>query len=115
MRDEAAEFRTTALRAREAATVLAPLHRTAKDTALQAMADALDSAADSVLAANALDVESAHADGTSEAIVDRLALGSDRVAAMAAGLRDVAALPDPVGEVVRRYTLPNRLEARPGR
>jgi glutamate-5-semialdehyde dehydrogenase len=110
--DEAAEFRAVAVRAREAAAELAPLPRAVKDAALLAMADALVAATDDVLCANSADVEAARADGTSEAIVDRLALDASRVAAMAAGLRDVAALPDPVGEVVRGYTLPNGLEVR---
>ncbi|MFL6239219.1 MAG: glutamate-5-semialdehyde dehydrogenase [Actinomycetes bacterium] len=112
MSDEAAEFRAVALQAREAATELAPLSRAVKDAALHAMADALQAATDDVLRANEADVEAARADGTSEAIVDRLALTAERVAAMADGLRDVAALPDPVGEVVRGYTLPNGLEVR---
>jgi glutamate-5-semialdehyde dehydrogenase len=110
--DEAAEFRAVALRARDAAAELGPLSRGVKDTALLAMADALAAATDDVLRANAADVEAARADGTSEAIVDRLALDAARVAAMAEGLRDVAGLPDPVGEVVRGYTLPNGLEVR---
>jgi glutamate-5-semialdehyde dehydrogenase len=110
--DEAAEFLTVALRARDAAAELAPLSRGVKDAALLAMADALVAATDDVLRANAADVEAARADGTSEATVDRLALDAARVAAMAEGLRDVAGLPDPVGEVVRGYTLPNGLEVR---
>ena len=92
--------------------MLGPKPRAVKDAALLAMADALDAATDTVLAANADDVAAARADGTSEALIDRLALDADRVAAMARGLRDVAALPDPVGEVVRGYTLPNGLEVR---
>ncbi len=64
------------------------------------------------MAANASDVERARAAGTSEAIVDRLTLTPDRIAAIAQALRDVAALPDPVGEVIRGYTLPNGLQVR---
>ena len=112
MTDEAAAFRETALRARDAAVELAPLHRAAKDAALVAMADALDAATEHVLGANADDVAAARADGTSEALIDRLSLSVDRIAAMAAGLRDVAGLPDPVGEVVRGFTLANGLEVR---
>jgi glutamate-5-semialdehyde dehydrogenase len=63
-----------------------------------------------VLAANSRDVAAARESGTSEQIIDRLALDADRIAAMAQGLRDVAALPDPIGEVVRGYTQPNGLE-----
>jgi glutamate-5-semialdehyde dehydrogenase len=98
--------------AKDAAAELAPLNRAAKDAALRAMADALVAATDEVLAANKSDVERGRAEGISESLLDRLALNPDRVAAMADGLRDVAALPDPVGEVVRGYTLPNGLQVR---
>jgi glutamate-5-semialdehyde dehydrogenase len=76
------------------------------------MADALVAEAASVLAANADDVSAARDAGTPDALVDRLTLTEDRVAGMAAGLRDVAGLPDPVGEVVRGSTLANGLELR---
>ena len=112
MSDEAAEFRSVALRAREAAAEMAPLTRAAKDDALHAMADALVEQVHVVETANAGDVEAARADGTSETMIDRLALTPSRIFAMADGLRDVAALPDPVGEFVRGYTLPNGLEVR---
>jgi len=110
--DPARSVLAAAHRARDAAAELAPLHRHAKDTALHAMADALDAATEDVLAANARDLEAGRAGGTSDALLDRLALRPDRVAAMATGLREVAGLPDPVGEVVRGYTLPNGLEVR---
>jgi glutamate-5-semialdehyde dehydrogenase len=112
MTDEAAEFRATALRAREAAVELAPLSRAAKDAALESMAEALDAATDRVLSANADDVAAARADGISEALIDRLSLDAARVAAMANGLREVARLPDPVGEVLRGFTTPIGLEIR---
>ena len=99
-------------RARTAAAGLAPLSRAVKDAALLAMADALEARADEVLAANALDVDAGREAGTSEALLDRLALTPDRVRAMADGLRHVATLPDPVGEVVRGSTLANGLELR---
>ncbi|MGN6576152.1 MAG: glutamate-5-semialdehyde dehydrogenase [Nocardioides sp.] len=101
-----------ARRARVAATDLAVATRATKDTALHAMADALISATDEVLAANAQDVSAAEAAGTSAALVDRLRLDAGRVEAMAAGLRQVAGLADPVGEVVRGSTLANGLELR---
>ncbi|MCW2494535.1 glutamate-5-semialdehyde dehydrogenase [Jatrophihabitans sp.] len=107
-----ADVRAVAARAREAAAELAPLGRAIKDAALRAMADALQDAADSILAANALDVEAGRAAGLDEGLIDRLALTGERVTAMADGLRDVAALPDPVGEVLRGYTQPNGLEIR---
>ncbi len=98
-----------AARARTAAAELAPMPRRTKDAALHAMADALVAATDEVLAANARDVATARADGTPDTMLDRLALDAGRVAAMADGLRDVSALPDPVGDVVRGYTVPNGL------
>lgn len=101
-----------AQRARAAANELALATRGQKDAALHAMADALVAATDEVLAANAEDVSAAEAAGTPAAIIDRLRLDAGRVAAMAQGLRDVAALPDPVGEVVRGSTLANGLELR---
>jgi glutamate-5-semialdehyde dehydrogenase len=99
-------------RAREAFRALALATRTTKDAALQAMADALDARGDAVLAANAEDVRRAERSGADEHLVDRLRLTADRVTAMAEGLRDLARLPDPIGEVVRGSTLANGLELR---
>ena len=101
-----------ARRAREAAVALRTLTRNDKDAAVLAVADALDANAGRVVAANAVDVERAQAAGTSAALVDRLTLTPARVAAIAEALREVAALPDPVGEVIRGYTLPNGLQVR---
>ncbi len=101
-----------ARRARVAATDLALATRASKDAALHAMADALVAATSDVLAANAEDVRAAEQAGTSAALVDRLRLDAGRVEAMAAGLREVAGLADPVGEVVRGSTLANGLELR---
>jgi glutamate-5-semialdehyde dehydrogenase len=106
------DVRAVAMRARDATAELGPLSRGAKDAALLAMADALVEATDAVLAANAEDVAAGRAAGTPEALLDRLTLTRERVAAMATGLREIAALPDPVGEVVRGYTRPNGLEIR---
>jgi glutamate-5-semialdehyde dehydrogenase len=106
------DVRAVAMRARDAAAELGPLSRGAKDAALVAMADALVEATDAVLSANAEDVAAGRAAGTPEALLDRLTLTRERVAAMATGLREIAALPDPVGEVVRGYTRPNGLEIR---
>ena len=108
----AEDVHAVATRARDAAAELAPLPRGAKDAALFAMADALFEATDAVLSANADDVAAGRAAGTSDALVDRLTLTRERVASMATGLREIAALPDPVGEVVRGYTQPNGLEIR---
>jgi glutamate-5-semialdehyde dehydrogenase len=104
------EVREAALRAREAARVLALATRRDKDAALTAMADALVAGTDRIVAANAEDVAEARAEGTPENVIDRLALDADRVAAFAGGVRDIAALPDPIGEVVRGSTLPNGLQ-----
>ena len=106
------EVLEVARRARAAAAVLAPLPRSVKDAALHAMAQALLDRQDEVLAANAEDVAAARDAGTPDAQVDRLALTPARVRAMADGLRHVAGLPDPVGEVVRGSTLANGLELR---
>jgi len=101
-----------ARRAREASRDLALATRATKDAALVAMADAVESRSDEVLAANADDVRRAEDGGTEGHMIDRLRLTSERVSAMAGGLRDLAGLPDPVGEVVRGSTLANGLELR---
>lgn len=102
----------TAYRARSAAADLAPLPRSVKDDALLAIADALEVRTQEIIKANGEDVERAREAGTSEAIIDRLTLTPERVRAIAADVRDVAALPDPVGEVVRGSTLPNGIDLR---
>ena len=79
-----------------------------KNQALLAMADALEAHSADILAANALDLEAAK-ETVSEVMLDRLALSSDRIAGMAAGLREVAELPDPVGAVLSRVERPNGL------
>lgn len=101
-----------ARRARVASRVLATLTTQAKNRALHAAADAVLAAADAVLAANAEDIETARAAGTAEAMIDRLALNPQQLDGIAAGLRQVAGLPDPVGEVLRGSTLPNGLQLR---
>ena len=79
-----------------------------KNAALNAMADALIRRQDSILAANDLDMEAAKGK-ISEVMLDRLKLTAERVSAMAGGIREVAALPDPVGAVIRRVERPNGL------
>ena len=103
------EVHNAARRARVASRVLALLPTVAKDQALQSAAEAIATHVDLILAANAEDLKAARAAGTPTAMLDRLALDSKRVAGIAAGLRQVAGLPDPVGEVLRGYTLPNGL------
>ena len=101
------DIRQQALQCRTAAQALAQLDTAAKDALLRAMADALDQDAEAILAANARDLEAARANGTTGAMLDRLALDSTRLAGIAKALREVAALPDPVGQVTRSETRPN--------
>jgi len=96
-------------RAASAAPEVARLSTSVKDNALIAMADALLASSDRLVAANAEDVERARADGTSTTILDRLTLTPKRLDAMADGLRQVAAQPDPIGEVVEGWRRPNGL------
>jgi glutamate-5-semialdehyde dehydrogenase len=99
-------------RARVAAVELATASSGAKRAALLAVADALVAATDRVVAANDDDLSRGRAEGLPEGLLDRLRLDEPRLAAIAAAVRDVAALPDPVGEVVRGSTLPNGLRLR---
>ncbi|TCC38708.1 glutamate-5-semialdehyde dehydrogenase [Kribbella speibonae] len=101
-----------ARRARVASYALAEASRATKDAALHAMAAALRANTDTIVEANAVDVAAAREAGTPESTVDRLALNPSRVDGMAAGLEQLAGLADPIGEVVRGYTLPNGLELR---
>lgn len=110
--DVADAVRDVARRSKAAARVLATATRATKDAALAGLADALVAATDRIVAANAVDLERGHAAGTSPGLLDRLALTPDRIAAIADALRELASLPDPVGEVVRGSTLPNGLRLR---
>lgn len=96
--------------AKEASYELGNLSTTVKDKALLAMADALIENAKEILEANKIDLDNARAKGTSEPMVDRLALNEDRIKGMADGLRQVVALPDPVGEVLSMWNRPNGLQ-----
>ena len=106
----ARQFEAAARAARAAAIDLARAPRPAKDAALHAAAAALRAATPAILAANAADL--AAAEGLAPAFRDRLALNPDRIEAMAAGLEQVAALPDPVGRVLSEWTRPNGLRIR---
>jgi glutamate-5-semialdehyde dehydrogenase len=106
------EVHDAARRARVAARILASTPTAVKDRALHAAADALLAHADEILAANAEDLDTARAAGTPAAMLDRLALNPQRVDGIAAGLRQVAGLADPVGEVLRGSTMPNGLQLR---
>ena len=97
--------------AKAAAPALAILNTQTKNEALLAMADELEAAKETILAANALDLEAAKG-SVSEVMLDRLRLTEDRIRGMADGIREVVALPDPVGEVTETVTRPNGLEIR---
>ena len=98
--------------ARSASRELALLTSAQKSTALLAMAQAIEAATPELVAANVLDLAVGRELGLSAAMMDRLALDPKRIAAMAAGLREVAALPDPVGRVLDERTRPNGLRLR---
>jgi glutamate-5-semialdehyde dehydrogenase len=98
--------------AREASRSLAGLSTGVKDAALLAIADALEARTPEILEANALDMAAGREGGLDAALLDRLALDEGRVRSMAAGVRAVAALPDPVGEVIDGHRLPNGLDVR---
>lgn len=103
---------TAARRARAASRSLASLNTAVKNRALHAAADAVLGHAHQILAANVADLEVAREAGTPEAMLDRLALNPHRIDGIAGGLRQVAGLPDPVGEVLSGRTLPNGLRTR---
>lgn len=103
------EARDLALKAKQAAPILAIFGEQQKNAALLAMAESLIVNQQDILAANKMDIASAENRGQTNALLDRLALNENRIAAMAQGLRDVAALPDPVGEVMQMKVRPNGL------
>jgi glutamate-5-semialdehyde dehydrogenase len=107
-----AGVRGVARRAKEASRTLANAPRGIKDAALGAMADALVAASVAILDANAQDLDRERAAGMSAGLLDRLALTPERIRAIAAALRELAGLPDPVGEVVRGQTMANGLRIR---
>jgi glutamate-5-semialdehyde dehydrogenase len=98
--------------AKRASRTLARLDTATKDAALDAIAHALVSNIPEILEANARDLEAGRDSGLSSALLDRLALDEGRVAAMADGVQSIAALPDPVGEVIDGFRRPNGLDIR---
>jgi len=96
-------------KAKTASTQLAKASSETKSKALYSMADALEKNATAILKANEKDVEKAKAKGMKAALVDRLILDEHRIVSMARTLREVAELPDPVGEIVKSWTRPNGL------
>lgn len=96
-------------RAKAASRSLATASTEAKDAALHAAADLLEHRAEEILAANAKDLDREESGGMAQGLLDRLRLDEGRVGGMAGGLRHVAALPDPVGEITEGWTRPNGL------
>ena len=97
---------------KSAARVLATAPTEVKDRALERLADLLGERVDEVLSANALDLADERAAGLTDALRDRLALTPERVEAMAEGVREIVALPDPVGEELERRVIQDGLELR---
>ena len=95
--------------AKEAAFALSTVPTAVKDGALEAIADALISRADEIIAANAIDIENAKNSGTRQAMIDRLSLTKERIAAIADGVLQVKSLSDPIGSVEKMWTRPNGL------
>lgn len=104
------DLNTLGRKAKSASRILAVTGTAVKNAALLAAADALLAHMDEILAANSRDLEAGKAAGLRESLLDRLALSPDRIAGMAGGIRKVAALPDPVGQLVEGHTLPNGIQ-----
>ena len=103
------DLMTIARAARDAKTAVARLDTNAKNRGLAAIADALEAHIPEILAANHMDIAAGRANGLNEGLIDRLTLNEQRIAAIAEGCRQVAALPDPIGEVLWQRTRPNGL------
>ena len=101
------DIQQQALQCRDASQAIAQLSTASKNALLRAMADALEAGRETILAANARDMEAAAAKGITGAMLDRLKLDEKRLAGIAAAVREVAELPDPVGQVTREETRPN--------
>lgn len=110
MTDIAADMLAMGRRARAAAGAVRTASAESRTRALEAAARALRDRSDAILAANARDIANARAAGVSEALVDRLALTPQRLAAVADAVAEVAALPDPVGRELARWSRPNGLD-----
>ncbi|TJY70473.1 glutamate-5-semialdehyde dehydrogenase [Arthrobacter sp. CAU 1506] len=110
--DAAEAVEAIAVRSRNAARRMARANRAWKDKALREIAESLVAKRDVVLQANRQDLDEGKANGTSAALLDRLTLDTKRIDGLAAALENLAALPDPVGTVMRGQTLPNGLRLR---
>lgn len=104
------DIKTQALACREASLTLAQLSSADKAALLEAMASALETEQDAILSANEQDLQAAREKDIGSAMLDRLMLNPERIAGIAAALREVAALPDPVGQVTRSDTRPNGIQ-----
>ncbi|MCA0432090.1 MAG: glutamate-5-semialdehyde dehydrogenase [Proteobacteria bacterium] len=105
-----AEMQELGQRARKAAAALALAPASAKNAALTAMAQAIRASQAEILAANATDLAAAKRNGVKSSFIDRLTLTPERIEAIARGIEDIAALPDPVGKVLATWTRPNGME-----
>jgi len=101
------QMQSLAERSRDASRALAKLDAPSKDALLHVMAAGIEKSAGRIKSANAKDIESGKKAGLSSAMLDRLTLTNKRIAEMAKGVREVAALPDPVGTTIREWTRPN--------
>jgi glutamate-5-semialdehyde dehydrogenase len=108
--DFVSELHSKGERARQAARKLAGLPTAIKNRVLNSMADALEANSAAILAANRTDLTNGEAKGMSKALLDRLMLSEARIASMASGLRDLAGLPDPIGEVLGGWRAPSGVE-----
>ncbi len=106
------EVETKCIAAKQAAVKLAALGTAIKDRALFAMADAFEANRDFILEANRKDTEAAQASGISGAMLKRLTLDEKKIAQMSDGVRQIAALRDPIGETIEGYVRPNGMEIR---
>ena len=104
------EMQTVARQARAASRAVATLSSNVKNELLRNMADAIEGAAQSLMDKNSKDVEAGKKNGLSDAMVDRLMLDAERIKSMADGLREVADLPDPVGEITEMKRRPSGIE-----
>lgn len=103
-------MQTLGEQAREAAVVMSRADTAAKNAALLAIADAIDAAADTLKTENARDLQAGKANGLDAALLDRLALNDERIAGMSEGLRQIAALQDPVGDVTDMAYRPSGIQ-----
>ena len=101
------QMRFLAERSRDASRALAKLDAETKNSLLRAMADGIEKSTDRIQSANAKDLEAGKKAGLSPAMLDRLTLTDKRISEMAKGVREVAALPDPVGKTISEWTRPN--------